>query len=101
MTLKLFLNAISKFLLGVVLVGVLIFLPAGSFSFFNGWLLLGILFVSMFIAGIIMCFKNPSLLESRLPTNVILAYIYTKELKRRVECQESSKMTYSTACKTL
>lgn len=66
MTFKLFLSAITKFLLGVILVGLLIFLPAGSFSYFNGWLLSGILFIPMFIAGIIMCFKNPDLLKSRL-----------------------------------
>lgn len=66
MTGKLLLQAIIKYLLGVVLVGVLIFLPAGTFSFFNGWLLMGILFVPMFFAGIVMMFKNPSLLKSRL-----------------------------------
>lgn len=66
MTMKLFLGAITKFLLGVALVGLLIFLPAGTFSFFNGWLLMGILFVPMFFAGIVMIFKNPDLLRSRL-----------------------------------
>ena len=63
---KLFFGAIAKFLLGVVLVGALIFLPAGTFSFFNGWLLMGILFVPMFFAGIVMLVKNPGLLKSRL-----------------------------------
>lgn len=66
MTMKLFIGAITKFLLGVVLVGILIFLPAGTFSFFNGWLLMGILFIPMFFAGIVMLFKNPDLLKSRL-----------------------------------
>ena len=66
MTVKLFVQAILKFLLGVLLVGVLIFLPAGSFSFFGGWLLMGILFIPMFIAGIVMMIKNPDLLKSRL-----------------------------------
>jgi len=66
MTKKLFFGAITKFLLGVALVGLLIFLPAGTFSYFNGWLLMGILFVPMFIAGIVMMFKNPDLLKSRL-----------------------------------
>lgn len=65
-TLKLFMQAITKFLLGVLLVGVLLFLPAGSFNFFGGWLLMGILFVPMFAAGIVMLFKNPDLLKSRL-----------------------------------
>ena len=56
----------TKFFLGVVLVGALIFLPAGSFSFFGGWLLLAVLFIPMFFAGIVMMVKNPSLLKSRL-----------------------------------
>lgn len=63
---KLFFGAITKFLLGVVFVGLLIFLPAGSFAYFNGILLMGILFIPMFIAGIVMLFKNPALLKSRL-----------------------------------
>lgn len=66
MTKKLFVQAITKYLLGVVLVGLLIFLPAGTFSFFNGWLFMGILFVPMFFAGVVMMFKNPNLLKSRL-----------------------------------
>jgi protein-S-isoprenylcysteine O-methyltransferase Ste14 len=66
MTKKLFVEAILKFTLGVVLVGTLIFLPAGTFSFAGGWLLMGILFIPMFFAGIVMMFKNPSLLASRL-----------------------------------
>ena len=66
MTIKLFTQAILKFALGVVLVGALIFLPAGTFSFAGGWLLMVILFVPMFIAGLFMMAKNPSLLESRL-----------------------------------
>lgn len=63
---KLFLQAIVKFTLGVVLVGVLIFLPAGTLAFRNGWLLMGILFVPMFAAGLVMLAKNPALLRSRL-----------------------------------
>lgn len=66
MTVKFFIQAIAKFLLGVVLVGVLLFLPAGTFSFFNGWLFMSILFIPMFLAGIVMMFKNPALLKSRL-----------------------------------
>lgn len=66
MTVKLFFSAITKFLLGVILLGIIIFLPAGSFSFFNGWLFLAILFIPMFFAGIVMMFKNPELLKSRL-----------------------------------
>ena len=66
MTLKLFLQAITKFILGVVMVGLLIFLPAGTFSYFNGWLFMGILFIPMFFAGIVMMFTNPDLLKKRL-----------------------------------
>ena len=66
MTAKLFIQAILKFLLGVLLVGALIFLPAGSLAFFPGWLLMGILFIPMFFAGIVMMIKNPDLLKSRL-----------------------------------
>ena len=66
MTLKLFLQAIFKFLLGVALVGVLLFLPAGTFNYPQGWMLMGILFVPMFGAGIVMMCKNPELLKKRL-----------------------------------
>jgi len=65
MTFKLFIQAITKFVLGVLLVGVLIFLPAGKW-FFNGLLLMVILFVPMFFAGIVMMIKNPRLLNKRL-----------------------------------
>lgn len=63
---KLFVSAMAKYLSGVVLVGLLIFLPAGTFAYFGGWLLMGILFVPMFAAGIVMMIKNPELLKSRL-----------------------------------
>ena len=66
MTIKLFIEAILKFLLGVILVGLLIFVPAGTIDFFNGWLFMLILFIPMFIAGIIMMIKSPSLLKERL-----------------------------------
>ncbi|MBQ4422744.1 MAG: isoprenylcysteine carboxylmethyltransferase family protein [Clostridia bacterium] len=66
MTAKLFVQAIGKFLFGLVLIGLLLFLPAWSLKYWNGWLFLGILFVPMFIAGIVMMFKNPELLKNRL-----------------------------------
>ena len=66
MSKKLFLQAILKFVFGVLLVGLLVFLPAGTLQYFQGWLFMGILFVPMFIAGIVMMVKNPQLLESRL-----------------------------------
>lgn len=66
MTKKLFIQAIAKFALGVVSVGLLIFLPAGTLAFWNGWLFMGILFIPMFCAGLVMMAKNPELLKSRL-----------------------------------
>ena len=66
MTTKLFVQAITKYVLGVILVGGLLFLSAGTISYFNGWLLMAILFLPMFLAGIVMMFKNPNLLKSRL-----------------------------------
>lgn len=66
MTTKLFIQAITKFLIGFILIGILIFLPAGTLAFFNGWLFMAILFIPMFLAGIVMMLKNPTLLKSRL-----------------------------------
>ena len=66
MTRGLFCQAISKFILGAVVIGILIFLPAGTFHYWNAWLLIGILFVPMFFAGIVMMSKNPELLKKRL-----------------------------------
>ena len=66
MTKSLFAQALLKFFLGVVLVGVLVFLPAGTFDYWNGWLLMGILFVPMFIAGMVMLLRSPKLLKKRL-----------------------------------
>lgn len=66
MTKELFIQAIAKYLLGVLGVGLLIFLPAGSLSYYNGWLLMGILFVPMFFAGIVLMCKKPELLQKRL-----------------------------------
>jgi protein-S-isoprenylcysteine O-methyltransferase Ste14 len=63
---NLFIQAIGKFLLGVVILGLLIFLPAGSFSYWQGWLFMGLLFVPMFVAGLVMLAKNPELLRKRL-----------------------------------
>ena len=63
---SLFIQAIAKFTLGVLLVGLLIFLPAGTLNFPNGWLLMSILFIPMFAAGLVMMKKNPNLLKSRL-----------------------------------
>ncbi len=69
MTLKLFAQALLKFSLGVILVGLLIFLPAGTLAYPNGILLMAILFIPMFVAGIIMLIINPTLLKRRLDAN--------------------------------
>ena len=66
MKIALFLSAAGKFLLGVLLVGVLIFLPAGTLAFWNGWLLMGVLFVPMLGVGVWLLMTKPSLLQKRL-----------------------------------
>ncbi|MGX8692790.1 MAG: methyltransferase family protein [Clostridia bacterium] len=66
MSKELFGKAMLKFFAGLLLVGALIFLPAGSFAYWQGWLLIGILFVPMFAAGLVMMAKNPELLRKRL-----------------------------------
>ena len=88
MDLKLFTQAIFKFLGGLLIVGLLLFLPAGTFVWRQAWLLLGILFVPMFIAGLIMMKRAPDLLRKRLDAkegeNVWLS--------RTVEVQENQKV---------
>ena len=66
MTSKLFIQAITKYLLGVILVGILIFIPAGTLAFTQGWILMVILFIPMFMAGFVMMKKAPELLKKRL-----------------------------------
>lgn len=63
---KLLAQAVLKFLLGLALTGLLLFVPAGSFHYPNGWLLSAVLFIPMFVAGLIMWKKSPSLLQKRL-----------------------------------
>ncbi|MBR4446177.1 MAG: isoprenylcysteine carboxylmethyltransferase family protein [Solobacterium sp.] len=62
----LFIRAITRFIAGVLLVGGLLFLPAGTWNYPQAWLLIGILFVPMFIAGLVMMKMNPGLLKKRL-----------------------------------
>ena len=66
MSTKLFFEAIIKFILGFIIVGLLLFIPAGTIHYFNGLLFMALLFIPMFIAGIIMLFLNPELLRRRL-----------------------------------
>ncbi len=62
---KLFFQAIIKYIFGVLIVGLLLFIP-GTLKFWNAWLFMGLLFIPMFIAGIVLMFKNPELLRKRL-----------------------------------
>lgn len=66
MNIKLFFQAIIKFLLGLIIVSLILFIPAGTINYWNAWLFIGILFIPMFIAGIILMIKNPELLRKRL-----------------------------------
>lgn len=66
MTKELFFSALTKFALGVMLVCLLLFLPAGTVHYPNAWLFLGVLFLPMFLAGIVLMLKNPELLKKRL-----------------------------------
>ncbi|MBR4111155.1 MAG: isoprenylcysteine carboxylmethyltransferase family protein [Clostridia bacterium] len=66
MNIKLFFQAIIKFILGILITGILLFVPANTINYWNGWLLMVLLFVPMFIVGIIMMIKSPELLRKRL-----------------------------------
>ena len=63
---KLFFNALTKFLIGAVLIGTLLFLPAQTFNYLGAWIFLGVLFIPMLIMGIVLFIKSPSLLQKRL-----------------------------------
>lgn len=63
---KLFFGAIAKFSLGAIIVALLLFLSAGTLEFWNAWLFMGLLFIPMFIAGVVMMIKSPDLLRKRL-----------------------------------
>ena len=66
MNARLFGRAMAKFFSGVLLMGLLLFLPAGTLRWRQGWLLMGILFIPMFLAGLVMMSKSPELLKKRL-----------------------------------
>ena len=66
MNIKLFFQAIIKFILGVLVIGLLLLIPANTIYYWNEWLFMGILFVPMFIAGFVLMIKNPELLRKRL-----------------------------------
>lgn len=63
---KLFFQAIGKFVSGLILVAFLLFFPAGTLRYLNGWLFIAVLFIPMFIAGIVMLIRSPELLQKRL-----------------------------------
>ena len=75
-------EAVKKYTAGVILIGVLLFLPAGSISWRNGWILMAVLFVPMFFAGILMYTKAPALLKSRLKA-------------KETQSEQKSVITYS------
>ena len=66
MNIKLFFKAITRYILGVIIIGLLLFIPANTFKYWNAWLFMGLLFIPMLIAGIILMIKNPKLLKERL-----------------------------------
>ena len=66
MSVKLFFEAIIKIALGILMIGVLVFMPANTINYWNAWLLIALLFIPMFIAGIVMMIKAPDLLKKRL-----------------------------------
>lgn len=66
MTAQLFIQALGKFFLGLIVVGVLLFVPAGTLDYWQGWLFVALLFVPLFVAGVVLMFRNPELLRKRL-----------------------------------
>ena len=63
---KLMMNALVKYSMGLVMVGLLLFLPAGTFDYWNAWLFIGLLFIPMLLLGIVLAMKSQDLLEKRL-----------------------------------
>ena len=63
---KLFSQALIKFLFGLIIVSLLLFIPSGTLDYFNGWLFIALLFIPMFVVGIIIFIKSPELLKRRL-----------------------------------
>ena len=68
MTKKLFIQALTKFVAGLAIVMALLFIPAGTLSYWQAWLFISILFVPMLIVGIVLMIRNPELLRKRLDT---------------------------------
>lgn len=66
MTKNLFLQALTKFVIGLAIVMVLLFVPAGTLSYWQAWLFIAVLFVPMFVVGLVLMSRNPELLRKRL-----------------------------------
>lgn len=66
MNIKLLLQALIKYIFGLIMVGILLFLPAGTINYWNGWLLIGLLFIPMLVLGLILFIKDKELLKKRL-----------------------------------
>ena len=92
---RLFLNAIVRYFLGLILVGLLLFVPAGTLNYWNAWLFMGLLFIPMFIAGIILMFKNPILALVLFMISYILYAEVLREntyLSRTIKVQKNQKV---------
>lgn len=66
MTKRMFVQALGKYILGLILIGLLLFVPAGTMKYPNGWLQIAVLFIPMLFAGLFLMLKNPELLKKRL-----------------------------------
>ncbi len=66
MRIKLMVNALLKYLSGLLFLGLLLFIPAGTLNYLNAWLFIALLFIPMFIVGVVLLFRSPELLEKRL-----------------------------------
>ena len=66
MVLKLVINALIKFLMGILLIGAFLFIPAGTLNYPGAWLYIALQFVPMLIMGVILLIKSPALLQKRL-----------------------------------
>ena len=63
---KLFIQAMTKICAGLIIIGLLVFGPAGTLHYWNGWLFLGVLFLPMILIGVVLLIKRPELLEKRI-----------------------------------
>ena len=98
---KLFIQAITKFIVGFIIIALLLFIPAGTLNYWNGWVFICILFVPMFIVGIILMIKSPDLLRKRLNSKEELLSLYENVkdlLTLRDKESESTEKYYISVC---